>query len=579
MTMLELVLPALLAVGWCGERDAAHKYEPSFFGINGIKYEFIYKNPEFPKNAVKPAQAMQAARIYWDRDGIQWRVVEPEKGKWDWKCVDGVAAMAREWSLSHIILLYGSSVWSNGVPPHDDDERAAFAEYVYQVVNRLKEHVGVWEIWNEPNIPSFWPKPNVRDYTLLLREAYKAAKRADPTATVLAGSTSGPDLGFIKGIYENGGWDYLDGVSIHPYSMAGGPIAQRFDKILRMINAFIASTGKPKPLWITEMGWTARTPEEERDQAIYLVQAYVIARANGVEKLCWFDLVDWGEKWGIVKSADPLEPKLAHTAYKLMATALGSPGPCAEFKGYLKMPEGAACYVFAKGEKDRVLFLWSNDDRTRTVQLSQRNGLTARDILDKPVEVDRGRINVGPVPVIVMGADAAKIGRVSADLNPYLERPGRDLLDNGSFEVMRGSKPGWWNAGGFDSFRKDGTFSTESAGRDGGKCVSISASGERAAWDAAPIPVDAGKRYRLTVWAKTKDATGSTQAGLFWYTGNMWTYLSEVRSEPITGATDWRQLSVEAVAPKDAVFVRVNLTSENNSGAAWFDDAALVETE
>ncbi len=74
-----------------------------------------------------------------------------------------------------------------------------------------------------------------------------------------------------------------------------------------------------------------------------------------------------------------------------------------------------------------------------------------------------------------------------------------------------------------------------------------------------------------------EDATGNNQIGLFWYGGSMWPYRGEVRSETVTGTHDWMRVSVVGTAPKDAVFVRANLISENNSGATRFDDVMLVE--
>jgi hypothetical protein len=567
---------ALLCL-WCVVPTTASSYDPSPFGINGIKYEWACRLPDGWANAAKSANIMKQVGVYWDRDPIPWGAVQPEKDKWDWTCPDAVAKFNREQGISSIILLSGCSAWSNNTPPLTDEERAAYAEFVFRMVSRYKDTFKVWEIWNEPNIPFFWPEPNPEHYTLLLKEAYKAAKRADPTCTILAGNTSGPDLTFIRDIHEHGGWDYCDGICIHPYSMAGGPIPQRFDRICRMTKQLVNSTGRPKSVWITEMGWTAAGEREERNQAIYLVQSYVIALANGVEKLCWFDLDDWEEKWGIIKTASPFKPKLAYTACGLLTKALGSPGKCAEFEGWLDTPEGTACYVFRKSGGERVLIIWSDDGRAREVDVRQRSGLGAVDVLGTSVQVSGGRLAVGEVPVIVFGADAKRIGKVSRSANPYLERTGENLVINGDMEIVHGKQPGWWNAGRFDGTAKDGTFATCEEGRGGGKCVSISGSGERAAYDASPIPVYPGRSYRLTAWARTQDATGDNRVGIFWYVGNMWTYISDACSEPLTGTRGWTKLTVTATAPRDALFARVNLISANNTGTVWFDDVSLVE--
>jgi len=552
-------------------------YDPSPFGINGLKLMHMRGNPNMWESARKPAKVMKDAGIYWDRLELWWSDLEPEKDRFEWTFADNAAEFYREQGIHAMVILCYHSAWSKGTPPHDADERARYANYVYRVVSRYKDTYKVWEIWNEPNIPTFWPNPNVEHYTLMLKEAYKAAKRADPDCTVLAASTSGPGNDFIRGIYENGGWDYCDGISIHPYSMCGGPIAQRLDRILRLTNKFIGSTGKPKSLWITEMGWTTLAPGLDERQAIYLFQSYVISLANGVEKFFWFDLADWAEKWGIVRKIDPLDAKPAYETYTLMTRHLGSPGRCAEFEGYLRMPEGVACYVFKKTSGERVLVLWSSSDQPRQVKLPQSDGLSGVDIFGSRVDVCGGRLLVGATPVIVTGLDCGRRLQTATQFNPYLEKKGQNLLNNGSLDIIHGDAPGWWTAGRFDRSAKDGEFAVTDEGRGGSKCVSISKSGDRAAWDACLIPVEPGKRHRLTAWLRTEDATGNNQIGLFWYGGSMWPYRGEARSETITGTHGWTNVSVVGTAPKDAVFVRANLISENNSGATWFDDVVLVE--
>lgn len=581
-------------------------YDPSPFGMNGLNPIHGRSDPNVFANAERTAKIMKDAGMYWARLELWWGVVEPEQGKFDWSFPDKVAKLYRDQGMNGMCILCYSSAWAHK-PPADDAERARYANYVYEMVNRYKDTFHVWEIWNEPNIPTFWPKPNVRDYTLMLIEGYKAAKKADPTCTILAASTSGPDLDFIKGIRANGGWDYCDGISIHPYSMFGGPLEQRLDKTLRMHQAYMGSefkiqgskykvqssrfkSGKaetlnlergtlnPKPLWITEMGWTSHNPHQDRDQAIALTQSYVISLANGIEKLFWFCLDDWGERWGVVRGHDPFDPKPSYTAYQNLTKALGSPGRCAEFEGWLRMPLGVACYVFRNSETQRTLILWSSDNRSRPVRFPRKNASwQMKDILGQPVDADGDCIRVGAVPVVITDVGRDQIGPVSREFNPYLERKGQNLIINGSMESLNsGGGASWWNPGRFERSARDGKLATVDGGRRG-KCISISQSGERAAYDQGPIPVDVGKTYRLTGWIKTENATGNNQIAFFFYSGNMWTYQSEVRTENLTGTHGWTKVSVNAKVPEGTTFVRVNLIGEKNSGTALFDDISLVE--
>jgi hypothetical protein len=50
--------------------------------------------------------------------------------------------------------------------------------------------VRVWEIWNEPDLSSFWSGA-VEDYVALLAAAYRGAKRADPECLVVSADPDG----------------------------------------------------------------------------------------------------------------------------------------------------------------------------------------------------------------------------------------------------------------------------------------------------------------------------------------------------------------------------------------------------
>ena len=305
------------------------------------------------------------------------------------------------------------------------------------------------------------------------------------------------------------------------------------------------------------------------------MQTYIIHIANGIQNMAYFCMDDY-DGWGFVKRDKPLETKLAYGAIKLMTQALGSPGPCAPFEGYLKMPEGVACYVFKKKGNARVLILWSSDSQKRLVQLRQRNGLVAKDIIDRPIEIKNGTFTVGPTPVIITGADARKIGKAGMDFNPYLTRPGQNLIVNPSMDAGTGDPHGW-TPGRFFSTDNKGTFATTKEGRSGSTCVSISKSTSPAAWDASPLPVDPDKRYTLTAWIKTKDATGKNLAEMYWYNGNQWGVVGTPSTQNIVGTHDWTKVTVTGKPPRDAALVLVNLISEENSGTTWFDDVTMTE--
>lgn len=559
MVLAVLMLPALLR--------AAPNYDQSPFGVNYLKWHY-FDRPGGLDELRTRMKVMKDIGIYWDRDAIEFGDVHPRPDVWKWDHYDKCIALAKEEGINLIGLLLG------GPQPDTAERRKDYCDYVYRVVSRYKDHIKIWEVWNEPNIPSFWQNPDVGLYTQLMKEAYAAAKKADPACTVIIGSTSGPGTDWFNGIYDSGGWNYCDGISSHPYALAADPIEQGLDKTLRDLKKRFASFGKPKPIWSTEVGWRAKSGPAEERQAAEIIQTYVIHIANGIH-MDYFCMDDYDD-WGFVKRDKPLETKLAYQAIGLLTKTLGSPGPCAPFQGYLRMPEGVACYVFKKKGNERVLILWSSDATKRRVALAQTGALTGKDILGRPVTIASGTLTVGPIPVIITGADARKIGRVSPDYNPYLPKKGKNVLINPSLDAQKGQHPHGWNGGRFYGYDNKGTFAATTDGRDGSSCVSISNSTAPAAWDASPIPVYEGEQYRLTGWMKTKDATGVNTIAIYWYNGSQWGVVGTVPAKALTGTHDWTEVSIVGVVPRDAALVRVNLISENNKGTVWFDDVTLT---
>ena len=113
-------------------------------------------------------------------------------------------------------------------------------------------------------------------------------------------------------------------------------------------------------------------------------------------------------------------------------------------------------------------------------------------------------------------------------------------------------------------------------GRTGKRALSLAAAKD-GAWHSPPMPVWEGRRYTLRGWVKPTDATGENRLLLMWYSGNLWTWLSQDASDTVTGTGDWREVRVTGVAPKDAVFARVTLVSKDNTGQVLFDDVSLNE--
>ncbi|HEY3269210.1 MAG TPA: glycosyl hydrolase [Armatimonadota bacterium] len=588
--LLALALLCAVSAVSAAPASAPPAIQPSPFGIDGLKPRFGKDLPNLWTVEDELANYMTDAGLRWDRAIIQWDDVQPDVSKpFDWTFTDRMAKVYGQRPISAYCLLMGRpSSWKAN--PHTPEERAQFADFVYETVKRYKGTFRVWEIWNEPNIPAFWNPPSAEDYAALLKASYAAAKRADPTCTVLSGGTSGVDLGWIRRVlFEQGGWDACDAVAIHPYSMGGGPDSQGLSQLLRMTRAAAAKGGVSKPIWITEVGWTTdTTPQSELRQAEYIDQEYCIALANGVVKTFWFTMGDWSERWGIIAGKDNTpdwgftstkRPKPAYYALKHLTEALTPSGKRPTFLGYLPNAKGATAMAFlADGDpKQPVAVLWSPFGEKRVLAMPQATGLHALDAHGKTVTSLDGNVMVTEVPIIVTGFQPGALKSASKAADPSVRKPSVNLLRNGDMERPDdGGDVAFWNHGAFPNGGKDGKTEWLTGGRGLGRALSVSAAKD-AAWSGVPVPVQPGKAYTLKVWAKPTAAAGENKAIIAWYRGDMWGWLSQAESEPVEGTGDWREITVTAKPPEDAVFARIVFTSKDNPGAILWDDAALTE--
>jgi hypothetical protein len=199
---------------------------------------------------------------------------------------------------------------------------ADFAQYAYQVVRHFRGRITYWQVWNEPDLVTFWhPTPNPDDYALLLDSASRAIKRANPAAKVVLAGLSGMDFPFLREVMVR--TSAFDIIAIHPYRVL--PETSLLEAA-RSLESF------GKPVWFSEIGWPAGPGcagcTGEPGQAQFLVRFYVLAAAAGVQRVFWYDLRDDAHHpqspeahYGLMRQ--DLSGKPAFAAYVYMAHILG----------------------------------------------------------------------------------------------------------------------------------------------------------------------------------------------------------------------------------------------------------------
>jgi hypothetical protein len=208
---------------------------------------------------------------------------------------------------------------------------AVFARFLRRLVAHVGTRIQYYEIWNEPNIAHFWRAPNPAAYTRLLKAAYITIKRANPSAMVLGGATSGADLSFIERMYRAGAKGFFDGLSIHPYSGQRAPDVctaprRSFECGVEAVHRLMLQYGDLRPIWLTEFGVSLGRGIDPAGQAAYVSSAFsCISRWPYVEGALWYELYDDpsghdGEHFGLFDGR--LDPRPSAQAFEQAVAAL-----------------------------------------------------------------------------------------------------------------------------------------------------------------------------------------------------------------------------------------------------------------
>ncbi|MCK4294497.1 MAG: cellulase family glycosylhydrolase, partial [Planctomycetes bacterium] len=142
------------------------------------------------------------------RMDLTWGGVERKKGVYEFEKI-GYDALTEGCTKRDIrilyILDYSNRLYESQRSVRTEEGRKAFAAYAEAAAKRYKGKGILWEIWNEPNIKQFWvPQPSVDDYCKLVEETAPLVKKADPSALVVAGATSGIPFKWLEDCFKKG---------------------------------------------------------------------------------------------------------------------------------------------------------------------------------------------------------------------------------------------------------------------------------------------------------------------------------------------------------------------------------------
>jgi polysaccharide biosynthesis protein PslG len=245
----------------------------------------------------------------WDA-GVAWGQVNQAKGKFWWNGLDAAIGNANKQGAQILYVLGSTPTWSatnkkQGSYPNKGaasmPKMADWKAWVSAVVQRYGASIESYQIWNEANLSTFW-QGTPKQMAQLTKEAYKIIKAGDPTAKVVAASstvrlTSAYNKFFPAYLKElkKAGWP-VDVYSVHTYPAGPGTPATRA-QLISTVQASLKKAGAPaKPLWDTEVNYGIAGPGggnphvsiDGLQAANWVADTYLDNQRLGVDRSYWY---------------------------------------------------------------------------------------------------------------------------------------------------------------------------------------------------------------------------------------------------------------------------------------------------
>jgi hypothetical protein len=364
-----------------------------------------------------------------------WSLLNPSEGNYDWRVLDWLLTTLKAQGVDDVIFTFiRVPSWASSKPdaecakprlakagirqpekagscappadlnPDGSGSDKHWKDFVSAIVSHAKNsngaHIKYWEIWNEPNHPTFW----IGTFPQMVRMSRDAAaiiKGIDPQAVIVSPPVGADSTGlsWLDGFLAAGGGDSADVIAFHGYLGTGKLRAYPAQGLMTAVERYrqvLAQYGQNnKPLWNTEASWgdaALKGFDQDQDfQAAFLAQFYLMHWSLGVPRLYWFAWNDlavgslWFADSGVTKAG------VAYgEVYKWLVGSTMT-RPCTQTEGLwvcgLKQPGGQEAEV-----------VWSDEGiRTYTPRTSLKR---MRDLDGNETPV-AGGIKVSPKPLLL----------------------------------------------------------------------------------------------------------------------------------------------------------------------------------
>jgi polysaccharide biosynthesis protein PslG len=260
------------------------------------------------------------------RIDVPWSVIETSPGVYNYTPLAPAVNAALGAGLKPILVLNGPKpqtgfwFWAADATWATPGE---YGNFVSAVVKQFPQ-VTDYELWNEPNLLSFFNPVNPVAFAPYLQAGYTAGKKTNPNATFALGGlaatvdytgfvwsltpllfgifqvTAQPSH-YLAGLYAAGCKGFLDAVAYHPYvgnpststpeePVVGNPSFQEFANLF----AVMAANGNGTlEIWPTEWGFSTAQMSDAQQAAWLVEQATNMNNIPQLSHSCLFTYRDW----------------------------------------------------------------------------------------------------------------------------------------------------------------------------------------------------------------------------------------------------------------------------------------------
>ncbi len=272
-----------------------------------------------------------------------WHDTETAKGVYDFSRYDRLLTHLDRYQIRPLFILdYGHALYDDGLSPHTDAGREAFARWAVAAVTHFGGRRILWEMWNEPN-GGFWkPQVNADDYAKLALTVGEALRTAAPNEIYIGPGEVGTESEFLETCFQAGLLEYWAGVSVHPYRSSNPEtVTPDYQRVAALIATY-APPGRTIPILSGEWGYSVIDQETysyvptDALQAAYFGREILTNMENGIPVSIWYDWRNDGpdtasteDNFGLVRHAyhpgrtPVFDPKPSYMAAQTLLDTLG----------------------------------------------------------------------------------------------------------------------------------------------------------------------------------------------------------------------------------------------------------------